>query len=357
MPDAEREKILVVDDDINVRRALTGQLELLKYRCHTADDGSIAVKKITEDSYDLALLDIDMPNMGGIETLKKLREIDDEVQVIMVSGIRSIDTVRTTLRDGAYDYLTKPWDLEELKITVKRALDYRRLTKENKDYHRNLEIKVEERTKALAKALSEIKSTYQTTILALGSALETRDVETQAHALRVAHYSFVTAKSLEITDTGSLTNIEWGAYLHDIGKIGVPDAILRKPDSLSLVEWEVMKKHPAIGKRMIEGIPFLSGAVPIVYHHHESYDGTGYPEGLKAEEIPLEARIFTVADALDAMLSDRPYRKAMSFPKAKSIIESEVGKQFDPQVVDALINVPRVELFRKDDHFSPIIAQ
>ena len=357
MTDTKGERILIVDDEAIIRDTLSDQLELLNYSCQTVDNGQAAIKITSEDRFDLILLDINMPEMSGFETLEKLHGVDDGVPIVMVSGGGSTESVRTTLRNGAYDYLSKPWEIEELKITIKRALDYGRLTRENKNYQKNLEKLVGERTRELKNALGEIKSTYQTTILALGSALETRDVETQAHALRVAHYSFALAENMGMKDQRVLTDIEWGAYLHDIGKIGVPDSILRKPGSLSDEEWIIMKKHPEIGKRMIEGIQFLNGTIPIVHGHHERFDGAGYPGGLKMEDIPIDARIFSVADALDAMLSDRPYRKAMAFSKAISIVESETGKQFDPRVTESLLNIPEERLLRQENHFTHILAQ
>ena len=351
-----KEKILIVDDEPHIRKILTRQLEKLNYDCHTADDGISALKKIADHSYNLILMDINMPNICGIKVLRKINNEENgagsKVPVIIVSGSNSADLVRTTLREGVYDYLTKPWNFEELKLTVKKALNLGRLDRENREYQRQLEKKVQERTRELADALAEIKSTYQTTILALGSALETRDTETETHCLRVAQYSLIIAENLGLSDPDFLTNIERGAYLHDIGKIGVPDAILKKAGSLSEKEWKVMKKHPEIGRRMIEGIEFLKGAVPIVYSHHERYDGSGYPQGLKGEEIPIEAKIFAAADALDAMLSDRPYRKGISFQKAKEIILSESGKQFDPKVVAALEKAPEEKLLGELDLYK-----
>lgn len=213
------------------------------------------------------------------------------------------------------------------------------LSRQIKQNQIHLEQQVSERTRELAAALEQVNKTYDATILALGSALETRDIETQSHSVRVARYSCLLASRLGLNEVERLTNIQRGAYLHDIGKIGVPDAILRKPMSLNDDEWEIMKRHPQIGKDVIEGIEFLRGSTPIVYCHHERYDGKGYPRGLAGDEIPIEARIFAVADAVDAMTSDRPYRKAMSIGKAKQEIQRLTGAQFDPQVAKALYGI------------------
>ena len=218
------------------------------------------------------------------------------------------------------------------------------MLRENREYQKNLEAKVEDRTKQLSRALYEIKRTYQLTILALGAALETRDYETQNHSLRVAHFSRIIALELGIEDEKQLTDIERGAYLHDIGKIGVPDHILRKPTSLSDGEWHIMRNHPDIGQRLIHKIGFLQGAAPIVHCHHERFDGSGYPEGLKGTEIPIGAKIFAVADAFDAMTSKRPYGEVLSYEQARESIVKESEKQFDPVVVKAFVRIEKHEL-------------
>jgi len=263
-----------------------------------------------------------------------------ETPVVMVSRLHSGDVARDILREGAYDYLVKPWDINELKVAVGRAMEHSRIVRKNNEYRHQLECQVRDRSAAVEEALSALNKTYQETILALGSALETRDVETQQHALRVAHYCNLMADTIGITDATMLQNIRWGAFLHDIGKIGVPDTILRKPGPLTESEWEIMRTHPEIGRRILASIPFLTGTVPIVYCHHEQYDGSGYPRGLRGETIPLHARIFAIADAMDAMLSDRPYRKALSFADARASVLEQSGKQFDPEIARVAAAIP-----------------
>lgn len=326
-------KILIVDDSQVIQTILSRQLSRLGYECHTANDGIEALQKIEGGSYDLILLDIAMPHLDGIEVLGKIKDKRDYLPVVIVSSLDSVDPVRKTFQAGAYDYVTKPWDLEVLQFTIARAIEHGQLVKENRAQYESLEKAVEERTKELTDALAETRRTYQNTILALGSALETRDTETQAHSLRVSCYSTLLAAELGIDDTNQLIDIERGAYLHDIGKIGVPDHILRKPDSLTQEEWEIMKQHPEVGQKMIEGIEFLKGAVKTVLYHHENYNGSGYPHGVKGEKIPIEARIFSVADAFDALTSERPYRKAIPLSESIAIIQSASETQFDPGVV------------------------
>ena len=337
-------QILIVDDETAILNLLAKRLEYLGYSCVTETDGLRAIHRVKDTSFDLAILDVNMPYLDGTEMLLYLRRTDPDIPVIMISGMDSIDLVRKTLREGAYDYLVKPLNFDELELSLRRALQHGNLSKQIKQYQKNLELQVAERTKELAAALDQISKTYDATILALGSALETRDIETQNHGLRVAYFSYMLAMALGISDQGNLTDIQRGAYLHDIGKIGVPDAILRKPGPLTRAEWGIMKRHPQIGRDIIEGIEFLEGTIPIVYCHHEKYDGTGYPAGLYGVNIPLGARIFAVADALDAMISDRPYRPAMDIEDAELEISKLSGSQFDPAVVEVMMKLDHTRL-------------
>jgi putative nucleotidyltransferase with HDIG domain len=211
--------------------------------------------------------------------------------------------------------------------------------------------------RALEAALSESESAYDSTLRALSLALDVRDRETEGHAQRVARYMDLMARELR-SPTVDVRTLRRGALLHDLGKIGIPDEILRKTGELDGSEWRVMKRHPAYGARILAGIPYLSGAAEIVRHHHEHFDGSGYPDGLAGDDIPLGARIFALADALDAMTSDRPYRRAMSLEDAISEIERCSGKQFDPVMVSAFLRIPvdRLSAVRSDagplEHFA-----
>ena len=331
--------ILIIDDEQAILDLLARRLGMLGYTCDTETDGLRAMHRVEANRYDLVVLDVEMPYLEGTEMLRYLQRTDPDIPVVMISGMNSIDVVRKTLREGAYDYLVKPLDFDELEVSIRRAMQHGYMSRQLKQYQRNLEKQVSERTRELAAALNQINDTYDATIFALGSALETRDIETQTHSIRVAHFSHLLAVSLGITEGDRLTDIQRGAYLHDIGKIGVPDAILRKPGPLSSDEWAIMKKHPEIGSDVIEGIEFLQGTLPIIYCHHEHYNGSGYPQGLTGDEIPIQARIFAVADALDAMTTDRPYRKAIPISAAKKEIRSHAEKQFDPGVASALLGL------------------
>lgn len=329
-------RILLVDDAATARTFLKLHLEEKNHRCIEATDGVTGLELIASHSPDLVILDINMPAMDGIETLKELRSQNNKTPVIMASSINEVDTVRNSLTHGAQDYIVKPMDPMQLHSVVNNTLENANRQQQMEKYWEELERTVETRTRELKEALSQLQSSYRITIRALGSALETRDVETEAHSMRVAHYTLLLCQEIGIRDNERLMDIERGAYLHDIGKIGIPDRVLLKAGPLNHEEWQLMQRHPDIGVKLISRTDFLAHAKPLVKNHHERWDGGGYPDGLRGESIPIEARAFAVADTLDAITSDRPYRQARSVGVARQIIRDETGKQFDPRVVAAL---------------------
>lgn len=335
---------LIIDDDPTIRSFLREALEEAAYTVAEAGDGETGLSMVPNWNPDVVLLDIRMPGKGGVETLAGIIEYDPNAAVIMTTSVDEVESVRECLRNGAYDYLIKPLDLPTIMETVERAIDTRLLHLEVESYREDLESLVYSRTRELEEALDRIEQTYNQTILALGSALETRDVETQEHSLRVARYTLALVQRMGVTDDDRLREIKRGAFLHDIGKIGVPDAILRKPGPLSPEEWHLMREHPSTGIRLLDGIEFLRPSLTIVRSHHERWDGKGYPDGLAGDEIPLEARAFAVADALDAITSDRPYRDGRPVLDARRIIAGSSGTQFDPDAVAALKEVPDEEI-------------
>jgi response regulator RpfG family c-di-GMP phosphodiesterase len=268
-----------------------------------------------------------------------VRQLDEDAAVVVLTGAGDVKTAIDSLKLGAYDFILKPVNVDELLIAAERALERRSLLIERREYHQTLERRVQEATRDLAAAYRELEATYGTTLEALGSALDTRDVGTESHSRRVHGYALATAREYGVPPE-HLRDLAHGVLLHDIGKIGIPDAILLKPGKLTPDEWTIMRTHPEIGRRLIEKIPFLRGAVPIVYSHHEKWDGSGYPRGLRGEAIPLGARIFAVVDAFDAMTFDRPYSRAISFEAAKAEIRRCTGAHFDPTVVEAFFRVP-----------------
>jgi len=222
---------------------------------------------------------------------------------------------------------------------MRRALDHRRLILENQKYQRDLERLVEERTGQLKGTLQQLEQSYDDTLEALGGALDLKDAETEGHCKRVTAFTIAIAKAMKVPQQ-QLPVIARAAFLHDIGKMAIPDSVLRKPGPLNEDEKKIMRTHCDVGYNMVTRIPFLREAAQIVLAHQEYFDGTGYPRGLKGEQIPLGARIFAVADALDAMVSDRPYRKALSIQYARDEINRCSGTQFDPRVVDVFLSLP-----------------
>ncbi len=289
---------------------------------------------------------------AGIQLLKQLKAGTREIDVVMVTGVIDTDTAVNAIRDGASDYVTKPFNLEEVRIVVQRTLEKRRLIRENRAYQEGLELLVEDRTAALRattdeveRLYEELQESYESTLQAMVTALDFRDNETQGHSLRVVEYTIRIAGSMGIVEP-ELGWIRRGALLHDVGKIGVPDAILRKPGKLDGDEWIEMRKHPSHGYEMLRHIRFLAPALEIVLCHQERYDGSGYPRGLKGDTIPLGARIFAVVDCFDAMTSDRPYRAALPIEQARDEVRKFSGTQFDPAVAAAFLEVP-VEIWKE----------
>jgi len=259
--------------------------------------------------------------------------------VVMVTAVHDISVALAAIRNGAYDYLLKPFEREQLLATVRRALENRRLKLENRAYQTNLESLVAARTEQLRKTMSNLERSYDITLEALGDALDLKDAETEGHSKRVTAFTIAMARALGLA-ADQIRVIARGAFLHDIGKMAIPDNILRKPGKLDTEEIAIMREHCFRGYQMLKKIPFLAEAAEIVYSHQERYDGTGYPRGLKGEEIPLGARIFSVADTLDAIRSDRPYRPAQPFSAAKKEIEVWSGRQFDPEIVKVFLSMP-----------------
>ena len=335
----EAEKILVVDDEEAIREVITTLLEARGYRCTAVANGRLAFDYFQNESFDLVLSDIVMPEMDGLKLLANLRMHDPDVPVIMVTAMHDISIALEAIRAGAYDYILKPFEKDQLHLSVTRALEHRRLVLENRTYQSDLEHLVAERTQQLSMALKDLEQSYDYTLEALGSALDAKDAENEGHCQRVTAFTITMARIMGV-DKPSLRHIARGAFLHDIGKMAIPDRILRKPGPLTAEERTVMRTHCEKGYSMLERIPFLKEAAEIVLTHQECYDGSGYPRGLKAEEIPLGSRIFAVADTLDAMISDRPYRKALPISAARDEIKRFSGTQFDPKVVSVFMSLP-----------------
>ena len=330
--------VLVVDDEASVRSLLSEVLTCEQYDCYTAANGAEALALMEQVPFDAVITDLRMPGLSGIQLLKEIRKTHPYVAVLMGTGEDDIRVGIQAMKEGADDYLVKPFKLEAVAASVDRALDKKRLEIELEKYRQNLEQMVDQRTEQLRAALWRIESTYDETLEALAAALDLRDNETAGHSRRVTLYSVQIARRLRL-DEEQMKHLARAALLHDIGKIGIPDAILLRPARLNDEEKAIMETHVRTGYDLLGRIGFLTQAAHVVLAHHERYDGTGYPQGLSGDQIPLGARIFAVADTLDAMMTDRPYRRACSYQAAREEVLRESGRQFDPRVVDAFLSV------------------
>jgi len=334
------ERILVVDDEEPIREIVCSMLTAANYKCSQASSGMKALGVLESgQEFELMLSDLMMADLDGIGLLEKTKERFPDMPVVMVTAVHDISVALKAIRDGAYDYLLKPFEREQLLATVHRALENRRLKMENRAYQTKLEALVEQRTTQLRSALADLERSYGMTLEALGGALDMKDAETEGHSRRVTAFTMAIARKMGL-GKDEIDVIARGAFLHDIGKMAVPDAILRKPGPLTPEEVEIMREHCYYGFQILCKIPFLAEAAEIVYSHQERFDGTGYPRGLKGEQIPLGARIFSVADTLDAITSDRPYRAAQTVAAAREEIKRWSNRQFDPDVVEAFLEMP-----------------
>jgi cyclic di-GMP phosphodiesterase len=334
------ERILVVDDEETIREIVSSMLTHANYKCRQAASGLEAIALLDSgEEFELMLSDLMMADLDGIGLLERTKERFPDMPVVMVTAVHDISVALAAIRNGAYDYLLKPFEREQLLATVRRAMENRRLKLENRAYQTNLETLVAARTEQLRKAMVELERSYDITLEALGDALDLKDRETEGHSRRVTAFTIAIARAMGLT-ADQIRVIARGAFLHDIGKMAIPDAILNKPGALTPDEVAIMREHSYHGYQIVRKIPFLQEAAEIVYAHQERFDGTGYPRGLKGEQIPLGARMFAVADTLDAITSDRPYRPAQTLTAAREEIQRWAGRQFDPEVVKMFLSMP-----------------
>jgi putative nucleotidyltransferase with HDIG domain len=318
---------------------IAAALERQGYTVEQACDGRAALEALEMNTFNLVLTDIVMNDLNGIALLERIHALQPNLPVVMVTAVHDISVAIDSMRRGAYDYLLKPFEREQLLNTVERALNHRQALEETQNYHQSLEEMVRARTEMLRHAMEDLEHSYDVTLEALGDALDLKDSETEGHSKRVTAYAIALARAMGIPPE-EIKIIARGAFLHDIGKMAIPDEILRKPGKLTEDEQALMREHCARGYNMLRKIPFLAGAAEIVFCHQEHFDGNGYPNRLAGREIPIGARIFAVADTLDAITSDRPYRKARGFDAARQEILHCSGTQFDPAVVEVFLKIP-----------------
>jgi len=353
------ERILVVDDEEPIREIISSMLSAAGYKTRQACSGmeALAILNSTGE-FELMLSDLMMAELDGIALLERSKEKYPDMPVIMVTAVHDISVALAAIRNGAYDYLLKPFEREQLLAMVRRALEHRRLKLENRAYQSNLESLVAARTEQLRQAMTDLERSYDITLEALGDALDLKDAETEGHSKRVTAFTIAIARAMGLSGD-KIRVIARGSLIYHLRKMAIPDAILRKPGALTESETEIMREHCFRGYQMLKKIPFLSEAAEIVYAHQERFDGTGYPRGLSGSNIPLGARIFSIADTLDAITSDRPYRAAQSIQVAREEVERFSGRQFDPDVVRVFLEMPdtiwedlRKEINSQIDHFS-----
>ena len=332
-------RILLVDDESAVWQILGEKLGRSGFEWRGTSSAEEALECLKTEAFDAVVSDLKMPGMTGLQFLAEAQKQYPHLAFVMATGEDDIRVAVEAMKHGADDYLVKPFHLDAAVESLRRALRKKFMEEELERYRRQLEEMVEQRTHQLQLAMRRIERAYDETLEALGAALDLRDTETAGHSRRVSLYCLEIARAMGCTNE-QLKTIARGSYLHDIGKIGIPDAVLLKQGKLTPEEMAVMQTHVRIGYELLSRIPFLSSAAEIVLAHQERYDGNGYPQGLAGEEIPLGARIFAIADTLDAMTSDRPYRQALPFATAREEVIRESGKQFDPDVVRVFLSFP-----------------
>ena len=346
--------VLVVDDERASRHLLVAMLSECGIDCRTAADASEALGLLEREPMIAVLTDLQMPGLSGLDLLERVRPRFPGMAFLVVTGVDDVRVGIEAMQNGADDYLVKPLEADVVLASLERALEKKQLQRELENYRQHLERLVGERTQELRSALEQLERSYGETLKALGAAIDLRDSPTAGHSHRVALYSLRIATELAL-DGDEQKTIAVGAWLHDIGKLAIPDAILLKPGRLTENEWRVMQSHVEIGYDLVSQIPFLSRAAEIVLTHHERTDGSGYPKGLKGLEIPLGARIFAIADTVDAMTSDRPYRRALTFEEASAEILTGSGFRYDRGVANAFLSLP-MEVWREIRRQSAIPA-
>ncbi|MCF7945150.1 MAG: response regulator [Spirochaetia bacterium] len=338
--------IAVTDDDPSIRKILNIMLSKEGYSVLTfsnAEELFSSLKKDNHSPIEIIIMDIKMPGLSGLEAIPVIKKTKPDIPIIMLTAFNNLDTGMSAIRYGAFDYLSKPVRKQELFETIKRAhkkvitdRNSKMQKHANDVYNSYLKKQIQTQTKELNNAYHKIMRSTIDMIAAFSETIEQKDVYTKGHCGRVREISMKIAGHFNLSDK-ELTILEGGALLHDIGKIGIPENILNKIEPLSNEEFGIIQSHPLVGEKILSHVDFFSDYLPIIRNHHERYDGTGYPDGLSGSDIPLLVRIVSIADAFDAMMSDRAYRTAFPMEKAVSEIEANKGTQFDPNLVDIFL--------------------
>jgi putative two-component system response regulator len=358
------QSVLIVDDDPSIQNLLSQILTRKGYETILASDGKTALEKIAASSPDLVLLDLIMPGLDGFEVAGRIKgnEETSGIPVILITGLDSVLNHVTALEIGVDDFMSKTAAHAEIVARVRTHLKVKQLNDQMKAYQRKLEKKVLVSANKLNQTMVQLKEASLDAIFKLTVASEYRDNETSAHVKRMSHYAALIAQKMGLTKK-TVEAILYAAPMHDIGKIGIPDKILLKPGKLDPEEWELMKTHTTIGAEILKGssIGFVRMGEIIALTHHEKWDGSGYPKGLKGRKIPLVGRIVALADVFDALTSKRPYKDALSVEASNQIILEERGRHFDPVVVDAFFSIQKATISKvretfQDDPHGPLLC-
>lgn len=325
------ERLLVVDDEEFIRLLVRERLEIAGFSVDEASNGEEAIARMAERPYSVLLTDIRMPALDGISLLKEASARHPDTARVVMTAYAELETAVAALQAGAFDYLIKPFSFEVMLVTIRNALSKRAMAIQIRDYQANLENKVREQTNL-------INSMYVRSIHSLIKALEAKDLYTRGHSQRVTLYGMAIGSRMGF-EPNRLDDLRRAAVLHDLGKIGIREAILNKPSRLNDLEFDEIYRHPELAIEILSPIPFFRPILPFILHHHERFDGTGYPGRLAGNEIPVESRVLAVADAFDAMTSTRAYRKSLPREDALQEIGRGSGTQFDPEVVSRFLTL------------------
>jgi len=331
------DRILVVDDEELICSIFAKRLKKEGYSCITANNGREALNQFYKDTPSLIISDIKMPQMGGMELLKKVKAVDPKMMIIIMTSYPEIDLAIEAMRIGAFDFIIKPVELDLVILSVKKALERKRLEEEVEAYHHHLEKLVDERTAKLQEAYHTLKKVYLDSVKVLIGAIDAKDPYTRGHSDRVRKMSIEMGSKLGF-DEIRLESLEYGALLHDIGKIGIKDVVLQKQSSLNPEEYQNIQEHPLIGVKIVQGIDFFKNKISMIRHHHEHFNGSGYPDGLAGEAIPVEARIIAIADTFDAMTSGRPHRGRIPIEDVLVELDKDKGRRLDPHILELFLN-------------------
>lgn len=354
----ERAPILIVDDEPHVIASLQRLLRSEPYRVLSATDASQALDIIRQEPVQLVMCDHRMPGMTGTELMQHVKVTRPDVVRIIITGYLDVNTAVEAVNKGeVFRFVTKPWNDDEVRLIIRQAVEHHRLLRQNQELleqvntqnrelrqlTRQLERRVAERTQEIEHKRDELRASYFSTIQALAAAVEAKDPYTRGHSESVARYASLIARALSVTGD-DLEGVRVAGILHDIGKLILDSTLLSKTTDLEPYEWELIREHPKVGARILKPAVLPWPVVPLVYHHHERYDGSGYPDGLKGDDIPLGARILAVADSFDAMNSDRSYRPRLSQREILRILEDGAGQLFDPEIVRAFLTLVKKDL-------------